>query len=184
MLVDINNTDKKYSIIYADPAWNYKNKASKNGTSRGFAENHYKLISFEELYSLPINNISEKNSVLFLWTTFPMIQNALETIKHWGFKYRTTGFVWIKKTKKNTNFWGGGYYTRSNAEICLIAIKGKGLKRLSASVHQIIESQREAHSKKPSETRNKIVELFGDVPKIELFARQQADGWDCWGDEL
>ena len=184
MKVDIFNTDKKYNIIYADPAWNYKNKPSQKGTSRGFANNHYELIDKNNLEKLPINKISEKNSILFLWTTFPMIQQAISCIAAWGFTYRTTAFVWVKKTKKQTNFWGCGYYTRANAEICLLAKKGKGLKPISHSVHQIIETIPEKHSKKPDIARNKIVELLGDLPRIELFARQQVEGWDCWGNEV
>lgn len=93
--------------------------------------------------------------------------------------------MWVKKNKKSdSNFWGCGYYTRSNVEICLLAIKGKILERKSHSVHQIIESKVEEHSKKPDIVRDKIIELFGDLPRIELFARQTAEGWDCWGDEV
>ena len=120
-----------------------------------------------------------------MWATFPMIQEALKVIDAWGFNYRTCAFVWVKKNKKSdTNFWGCGYYTRSNAEICLLATRGKILERKSHSVHQIIESAVEAHSKKPNVVRDKIVELFGDIPRIELFARQEVDGWDCWGNEV
>lgn len=185
MKVDIYNTNRKYSIIYADPPWSYKNIPAKKGTSRGFAKNYYDLMSIEELKQIDINKISEDNAVLFMWATFPMIQEALETINNWGFKYRTCAFVWVKKNKKSdSNFWGCGYYTRSNVEICLLAIKGKILERKSHSVHQIIESKVEEHSKKPDIVRDKIIELFGDLPRIELFARQTAEGWDCWGDEV
>ena len=185
MKVDIYNTNNKYNIIYADPPWSYKNSPSKKGTSRGFAKNYYDLMSVEELKKINISDIATDNSVLFMWATFPMINEALETIKNWGFDYRTCAFVWIKKNKKqDTNFWGCGYYTRSNAEICLLATKGKILKRQSHSIHQIIESKIEEHSKKPDIVRDKIIELFGDLPRIELFARQQVEGWDCWGNEV
>lgn len=185
MYVDIYNTDKKYNIIYADPPWAYKNSPSKRGTGRGFAKNHYDLMTINDLQKLNINKISADNSVLFMWATFPMINEALKTIENWGFNYRTCAFVWIKKNKKaNTNFWGCGYYTRSNAEICLLATKGKILQRKSHSVHQIIESAVEKHSQKPSIVRDKIIELFGDIPRIELFARQETNGWDCWGNEV
>ena len=79
---------------------------------------------------------------------------------------------------------GMGYYTRANAEYCLLATKGKILERKSRSVSSVIISHLEQHSKKPAETRERIVELFGDRPRIELFARQYADGWDCWGNEV
>ena len=183
--VDIYNTNKKYNIIYADPPWSYRNSPSKKGTSRGFAKNYYDLMSVGELKKLNISKITDNNGVLLMWATFPMIQEALETIKNWGFTYRTCAFVWVKKNKKqNTNFWGCGYYTRSNAEICLLATKGKILERKSHSIHSIIEAPVEVHSKKPDIVREKIIELFGDLPKIELFARQSVEGWDCWGDEV
>ena len=81
-------------------------------------------------------------------------------------------------------FTGMGYYTRSNAEYCLIATKGKGLKRKSRSVSSVIMTPIEEHSKKPDEIRKRIESLFGDLPRIELFARQYAEGWDCWGNEV
>ena len=91
----------------------------------------------------------------------------------------------MKKNKKsNSWFWGMGYYTRANTELCLLATKGSPLKRISRSVHQIIDSPIGRHSEKPAIVRDKIVELFGDLPRIELFARQKAEGWDCWGDEV
>ena len=110
---------------------------------------------------------------------------GIELIKAWGFTYKTVAFTWIKKCKRADKiFTGMGYYTRSNAEYCLIATKGKGLKRKSRSVSSVIMTPIEEHSKKPDETRKRIEALYGDVPKIELFARRQADNWDCWGNEV
>ena len=77
-----------------------------------------------------------------------------------------------------------GYYTRANNEICLLATKGKPLKRISKSVRQVVFSKIREHSRKPDEVRERIVELFGNLPRIELFARQQVEGWDCWGNEV
>lgn len=132
-----------------------------------------------------IDRISDKDCVLFLWVTAPCLQEGLKVIDMWGFKYKTIGFTWIKQNKtKNSLFWGMGYYTRANAELCLLATKGKPLKRVSRSVHQVILSKIREHSRKPDETRDRIVQLFGDLPRIELFARQYADGWDCWGNEV
>ena len=105
-------------------------------------------------------------------------------IKAWGFKYKTVGFVWIKQNRKaNSLFWGMGHWTRANAEFCIIATKGHP-KRVSAAVHQVIVSRIEEHSKKPDEARNRILKLMGDLPRIELFARQKTDGWDVWGNEV
>lgn len=104
----------------------------------------------------------------------------------WGFQYKTAAFVWVKKTCGGANFWGMGAYTRANAEICLLGVTPgfKAGKMVRAhNVHQIIEAPFEGHSKKPDEARQRIVQLLGDVPRIELFARERADGWDAWGDE-
>jgi len=173
--------DKKYNIIYADPAWSYKNKS----LNRGGAARYYKTMSNEDIQNLQIQKISAEDSILFIWATFPKIQAALDVIEHWGFEYKTMGFTWIKKNKKstNTNFWGMGRWTRSNPEICLIATKGKP-KRINAGIHSVIETPIEKHSKKPDIVRDKITELVGDLPRIELFARETADGWDSWGNEI
>jgi len=183
MYVDIFNTDKKYNIIYADPPWAYR-VWSKKGQGRT-AEAHYSTMSKEDIESLPIREIADKNAVLFLWVTYPTLEQGLELVRKWGFTYKTCGFSWVKLNKKsNTDFVGLGYYTRANNEFCLLCTKGKPLKRLDRSVRQIIMSHVEEHSKKPAQVRERIVKLFGDLPRIELFARQYADGWDCWGDEV
>ena len=184
MKVDIFNTNKKYNIIYADPPWAFKTYSDK-GKEKKSAECHYSCMNIQDIYNLPIQKISNKDSVLLIWVTMPMLQQGLNTIKKWGFTYKTCGFTWIKQNKKaNSKFMGCGYYTRANAELCLLATKGKILNRKSHSVHQIIESKLREHSRKPDEARERIVELFGDIPRIELFARQYADGWDCWGNEV
>ena len=183
MVVDIFNTDKKYNIIYADPPWQYR-VWSKKG-SGGSAESHYPTMSKKEIANLPIQNICEKDSVLLLWVTAPCLLEGIELIKSWGFDYKTIGFTWVKRNKKSPSwFWGMGYYTRANAEICLLATKGKPLKRVSKAVHSVIDTPIEEHSKKPDCARDRITKLFGDLPRIELFARQHADGWDCWGNEV
>lgn len=137
----------------------------------------------KDIENLPVHNLTTDNAILFMWATFPKIQEALNTIKAWGFEYKTVGFTWVKKNKNGSNFFGVGWYTKSNAEVCLIGVKGKAPK-VSNSISSIIESVREEHSKKPSVVRDKIVQFCGDLPRIELFARQRADGWDCWGDEV
>ena len=124
-----------------------------------------------------------KDSALFLWATFPQLPEALRLIKAWGFTYKTAAFVWLKLNKKSyTWFYGLGFWTRGNAELCLFATRGHP-KRKSAGIHQFIISPIEQHSKKPDVTRDKIVALMGDIPRIELFARQETAGWDTWGNE-
>ena len=179
--------DKKYNIIYADPPWEYRQSGSKTN-SRGMAKQHYQTMSTEDIFNLDIKSIKNDETILFMWATFPNIDQALIVIEKWGFIYKTAGFVWVKKNKiSNTNFWGMGAYTRANAEVCLLAIskntKAKDIVK-SHAVHSIIESPIQEHSKKPAIVRDKIVELVGDLPRIELFARQTTEGWDSWGNEV
>ena len=179
MKVDIFNTDNKYNIIYADPPWKYNDKGCQ-----GAAEKIYPTMTIEQMQNLPIKEISDKDCVLFMWATYPKIEEALELIKKWGFTYKSIAFQWVKQNKSgNGYFFGLGRWTRGNTEPCLIATKGKP-KRISANVGQLIFSPLRNHSQKPDETREKITELVGELPRIELFARQYADGWDCWGNEV
>ena len=173
----------KYTVIYSDPPWSYKDKATAGRRGVNFK---YPTLSIGDIKNLPIEKIAADNSILFLWVTWPLLQEGLDTIKSWGFKYKTCGFVWIKKNKRSgTNFMGMGNYTRSNSELCLIGIRGKTTTLIkSHSVHQIIESPIELHSKKPDIVRDKIVELCGDVNRIELFSRQRIKGWDCIGNDI
>lgn len=175
----MNFPDRKYQIIYADPPWSYRNKGT-----RAAADRHYRTMSIEDIKALPVADIAADNCMLFLWATFPMIREALDTIEAWGFAYKTVAFVWVKRNRKSGGwFWGLGNWTRSNAEVCLLAIKGRA-KRASAAVHSIIDAPVGRHSAKPAEARERIVGLVGDVPRIELFAREKVPGWDCWGDEV
>lgn len=182
MLTDIFTTSNKYSIIYADPPWQFKTYSDK-GKGR-CADCHYPTMNKDEIQSLPIQNIAAKDSVLFLWVTAPCLIEGIELISAWGFTYKTVAFTWIKQNKKaDSIFKGMGYYTRSNAEYCLLATRGRVLDRKSRSVSSVVITHIEEHSRKPNEVRNRIVQLFGDLPKIELFARQTVGGWDCWGNE-
>ena len=131
-----------------------------------------------------IKNISDDDSVLFLWVTFPCLKEGIKVLEEWGFTYKTCAFAWVKRNKKsNSWFWGMGYWTRANVEICLLGAKGN-IKRQSAGVHQVIDTPIEEHSKKPDVARNKIINLVGNLPKIELFARQEVPNWDSWGNEI
>ena len=169
--------NKKYSIIYADPPWSY----SDSGCS-GAAAAQYATMSINELKQLPVNpaggGIAADDCVLFMWATYPKMQEALDLIEAWGFKYKSIAFQWIKQNRSgNGYFFGLGRWTRGNTEPCLIAIKGKP-KRISAGVGQLVFSPLRRHSQKPAEVRDKIVELMGDLPRIELFAREAAPGWE------
>jgi len=172
-------TIQNYQVIYADPPWDYQQCRLS-----GSAKKHYPTMRIEELCALPVADIADRDCALFLWATFPQLSEALRLIKAWGFVYKTVAFVWLKQNRKAlTWFYGLGFWTRSNAEVCLLATKGHP-KRQSAGIHQLVISPVERHSKKPDEVREKIVELMGDVPRIELFARHQTPGWDVWGNEV
>lgn len=182
MKVDIFNTDNKYKIIYADPAWSYRDKATAGKRGAGC---HYTVMSIEDIKALPVKDLADDDCTLFMWVTMPFLKEAFEVMEAWGFTYKTCAFTWIKKNKKaDTLFWGMGNWTRANAELCLLGVKGKP-KRVDAGVHSVIMSHIEEHSKKPAETRDRIVKLLGGgLPMIELFARQSIVGWDCWGNEV
>ena len=141
-------------------------------------------MGIDELCELPVADLAAPDSALFLWATFPQLPEALRLIKAWGFQYKSVAFVWLKKNRKADSwFYGLGFWTRGNAEVCLLATKGHP-KRQAANIHQFIISPIEAHSKKPDEAREKIVALMGDLPRVELFARQTPPGWDVWGNEV
>ena len=169
---------KKYNIIYADPAWSYNDKKCN-----GNCEDHYRTMSLQEMKDLPVQDMCADDCVIFMWITYPMIQEGLELMKSWGFKYKSIGFQWIKLNKKNGKpFFGLGRWTRGNTEACFIGVKGKP-KRQSAAVSQLVMTPIREHSRKPDEVRDKIVELMGDLPRLEMFSRTQTEGWDVWGNE-
>lgn len=173
---------KKYKIIYADPPWQYR-VYSKKGKGRS-AENHYHTMNIDDIRLFPVGEIADDDCVLFLWITFPCLKEGISVMESWGFTYKTCGFNWVKKNKKkDTYFMGLGFWTRSNSEVCLIGTKGHP-KRVSKAVPQVCDARVMEHSRKPSEVRERIVELCGDVPRIELFARETVKGWDCFGDEI
>ena len=166
-----------YSIIYADPAWRM------NG-NHGELNPAYLTMSDDEIVNLPVAPIACDNSVLLMWVISSKMDVAIQACKAWGFTYKTIAFVWVKTSKKtgmpNCRL---NSYTLSAVEVCILAMRGK-LPKKSHKVKQVIMSPRERHSKKPDEIRNRIVELFGDLPRIELFARQKTSGWDVWGNEV
>lgn len=176
---------KRYQIIYADPPWKYNSRANHKTRFRGGACGHYDLMSMKEICALPIKDIVADNAALLLWTTFPYLQAQLNNVfESWGFEYRTLGFAWLKFNSKNgLPFFGVGYYSKSNMELCLLGIKGR-MKPITNNISQVCFAPRGGHSYKPESVRNKIVELFGDLPRIELFARERTPGWDVWGNEV
>ena len=166
-------------VLYADPPWRYRNKP--NGRS---PESHYPTMKTEDICALPVQALAAEDCALFLWVTMPMLFEAQKVLAAWGFRYKTVAFVWVKQNRKGTGiFWGMGYWTRANAELCLLATKGHPQRR-AKNIHQVIISPVEEHSKKPEEARRRIEALLGEVPRLELFARRPSPGWDVWGNEV
>ena len=172
---------QKFSVIYADPPWRFATYSAK-GLGRS-ADAHYSCMPLADIKALDVGQIAGKDCALFLWVTAPMLQEGIEVLKVWGFKYKSIAFVWAKTTIDGTRFpIGTGYWTRANPELCLLGIRGKP-KRVSCNVRQLVVSLRREHSRKPDRVRDDIVKLMGDVPRIELFARSRAPGWDAWGNQ-
>lgn len=174
---------KKYSIVYADPPWKTKTfKQKKDGwLSRNL---EYSTMSFEEICSLSVSKITHDDAVLFLWSIESEIPRISELMKVWGFTFKGVAFAWHKKAKntlgQNSTF---GSYTRRSLEFCFLGVKGKYLVK-SRAVEQFISEPKRRHSQKPDEIRERITKLVGNLPRIELFARQKIDGWDAWGNEV
>ncbi len=177
--------NKKYRIILADPPWKYTDKRVNPSSDRPkkYGGIEYPVMDIDELCKIPINNLANIDSVLFLWTTMPLLKKSFKVMEAWGFKYRTCAFVWVKTTKNGIRS-GLGRYTNSNAELCLLGLNGNYIQRKDRNVKQIVLTPLQKHSKKPDEVRERIVNLYGDLPRIELFARDKKQGWDTWGDEL
>ena len=183
--------ETKYQIIYADPPWQYQFPGTR-------AKKHkdYPVMQTKDIESMRVSDIANQNSALFLWGIWTKLPDCLRVISAWGFKYCTVAFVWVKVNKcanvdqysflpvtSFAEFFGMGSYTRSNTEFCLLGLRGK-MERRSASVRQVLYEPIRKHSEKPALVRDKIVELFGDLPRVELFARSKAMGWDVWGNEV
>jgi len=175
--------EQKYNIIYVDPPWKFRNKNTGGNLKSGSAF-HYDVMTLQDICNLPVQDITDNNCMLFMWWVASQPKEAIEVVASWGFTLKTmTGFNWVKKTKNWKEFFGMGFYTRQGSENCLIATKGKP-KVYSHSVRSVFEAQNKKHSQKPFVTREKIVELAGDLPRIELFARDKVLGWDHWGLEV
>jgi len=170
--------NKKYTVIYADPPWLYNDKLGTDLAKMGGYDKYYKGMALKNICELPIHKLADKDCVLFLWATMPLLPNAFEVIKSWGFTYKTVAFTWVKQNlKADTIFKGVGRWVQGNAELVLLATKGKP-HRVSKSISQIVIEHRQGHSVKPQKVKDNIVQLMGNVNRIELFARQKTEGWD------
>jgi N6-adenosine-specific RNA methylase IME4 len=175
-----------FGAILVDPPWRFETYSAK-GKGRS-AEHHYPTMSLDELRALDVGSLAAANCVLFLWATWPMLPQALKLIETWGLTYKTAAFDWCKVSDQGDMFdpgravhIGGGFWTRSNTEPCLLATRGKP-KRLNADVRMAIIEPRREHSRKPDCVHERIERLVAG-PYLELFARQQQRGWTAWGNE-
>jgi site-specific DNA-methyltransferase (adenine-specific) len=161
----------KYDLIYSDVPKAYQNWTDKK---HGSPRQHYNVMSIKELCDLPVQQIAADNSCLLHWSSGPKLKDDIQIMESWGFEFITCIFVWNKIYKNGKSFCGLGFYSRSGTEFVLLGKRGKGLKRISNSVRQVITApSTRPHSSKPNiEVRKRIDELFGkDIKKIELFAR-------------
>lgn len=178
----MDGSEKKYSIILADPPWEYRAWSNK-GQGRS-AVSHYPVMKLADICALPVADIAADDCVLFIWGTWPNLLDTLKVIEAWGFTYKTVAFMWVKQLRSGWGLhMGMGHWTRANTEAVFLATKGKP-HRVSKSVRQVVLSPLREHSRKPEKVHHKIVELMGDLPRIELFARRPAPGWDVWGNEV
>jgi len=176
-------SENKFSIVLADPPWLY-NDTKGNLPSCGGKT--YPVMTLEDIQKIPVAELCDKKScALFLWATSPKLPEALSVMSAWGFKFVTTVFVWVKTNPTNPKIYSGlGHYTNQNAEFVLLGKKGR-LFRKERNVKQIVIAPRGKHSAKPPEVKERIVRLLGDIPRIELFAREKIkDGWSYWGNEV
>ncbi len=202
---------KKFQIIYADSPWHFRVHSQK-GEGRS-AIQHYPVMSLDDIMKMPVRDISADNSVCLMWVIDPMIEQGYQVMREWGFTPKTVGFYWAKLNKKwdvafyrmlnqfkstllNTNkgfdhdvlnelfFTGLGYYTRANVEQCILGVRGKGLPRKDKGVRRLIIAPRGAHSAKPDEAYERIERLFGNVSRVELFARKNRKGWSAFGNQV
>jgi len=178
--------NKKYKVVYADPPWTYNNQkvgrynySTPKNINKGMisgACQKYNVMNIEEICDMPIKEISKKDSCLFLWIPTPLLEYGFKVMNAWGFKYKTAIF-WRKIMSL-----GMGYWFRGQIEVCLFGIKGN-IKAFHCQKPNFIQSKVREHSRKPDQLYGIIEELKLD-PKIELFARQRREGWDCYGNEL
>lgn len=186
-LAALKKARRKFNLVIADPPWEYKDKADAG--ERG-AEHKYPVMSISDIQELCVKDLCADDCVLFLWGTWPLIEEAKSVIRHWGFKYKTCGFVWVKanKIQTETDFVGGGHYTRSNSEYCLIGVRGKGLARVSKAVRQVIRAAIGEHSQKPEEFYTRLAQLYrGKLSKrttVELFGRRLRNNMTVLGDDV
>lgn len=169
-----------YSLAVIDPPWKWLNWTPGHG-ERPIP---YTTISTAEIAALPIGDLLAPNAVVMLWVVDSMLPDAMQCLTAWGLTYKTVGIYWTKERPSGREHMGLGYYTRANPEQCWIATKGKGIPRVSKAVRRWLHAPSGAHSEKPDLFYRKMEELFGDVPRVDVFARKHRVGWHVIGDAI
>jgi N6-adenosine-specific RNA methylase IME4/ParB-like chromosome segregation protein Spo0J len=169
--------DRRYAVLYADPPWHFEVYNEDSGVERA-AGNHYPTMSLEEMCALPVSHLATDAAVLFLWTTAPHLQESFQVLAAWDFEYKTN-IVWVKDKI------GLGYFVRNQHELLLIATRGDMPSPSPANrPPSVISAPRREHSRKPDEAYALIEQMYPELSKIELFARQTRPGWQAWGNEV
>lgn len=184
--------DSTYKLIYADPPWKYSNNLGDQARW-GAATSAYPCMSVDELIALDLARLADESScALVMWTTGPKQAEAHAVLQGWGFRYVTFLYVWVKLRKnapaqspyKYTDIYSGrGQYTRPNAEFAMLAVRGYSPETYELGIPQVIHMNVAEHSRKPAIFRDLLDPMFGKIPRIELFARERAAGWDSWGND-
>jgi N6-adenosine-specific RNA methylase IME4 len=170
-------SDRRYAVLYADPPWHFEVYNEQSGVERA-AGNHYPTMPLEEICALPVSHLATDAAVLFLWTTAPHLQESFQALGAWGFEYKTN-IVWVKHKL------GLGYFVRNQHELLLVATRGDMPSPSPANrPASVISAPRREHSRKPDEAYALIEQMYPELPKIELFARQTRPGWQAWGNEV
>ena len=169
----------RYNLIMADPPWSYESWSE--GGNKKNAKMQYDCMSLNDIKSMPVGHLSSPDAVLWLWATNPLLDVAFDVLKAWGFHFKTAGH-WSKKTKHGKQAFGTGYILRCAGEPFLIGTIGKPW--TSRSVRSVIEGEVREHSRKPEEAYRAAENLCGDVPRLDLFSRQERAGWDSFGNEV
>lgn len=176
----------QYDVILADPPWPYNSRCHHSKTRfGGGVSNQYPTMNIEQICALPVWSIAAPDSILFIWTTGPHLENVFAVIGAWGFRYKTIGFTWVKMNKKkDTPFFGTGFYSKHNAELCLLATRGDSIKPAVNDVSSLVKTPIGKHSEKPKEIHRRIERMYPTQSKLELFARDKLIGWSSWGNEI
>ena len=181
-------SNMKYKIIYADPPWHYGSKSAVNNSTGSAIKplsEHYNTMSLNELKAMPIIDLVDDDCACFMWVTDSHLDEAIQILKAWGFQYKTIAFNWIKTTSKGNYCKNVAPWTMKSSEICLLGTRGAMTKyKKINNIESLVIAERTKHSRKPDEVRKRIELLFGDVPRLEMFARSPSEGWDVFGNEV